>query len=83
MTKPDPHDERYQVANADVQRRLRTIAGDIDEQLEEGWGFTLFLFNYGEGGAIFYLSSAERPAMVATIKEWLAKEEKAHGHANG
>jgi hypothetical protein len=70
------HDERYEVKNADVQRLLRTIGGNIDEDLPDGWGFTLFLYNYGEGGALFYISSAERATMIETVKEWLAKQEK-------
>jgi hypothetical protein len=77
------NDERYQVENPEIERALKTLAGDIDEHCPDGWGFTLFLFSYGKDGSIFYISSAERASMRKTIQEWLAKEEKANGHANG
>lgn len=81
--KRDPTDERFEIANDDIKRQLRTLAGDIDADLPDGWGFTLFLYSYGEKGSIFYISSAERATMIEAIKEWLAKQEKLHGHANG
>jgi hypothetical protein len=73
------NDERYQVENPEIQRALKTLATEIDEHCPEGWGFTLFLFSYGDGGSIFYISSAERAGMRKTIQEWLDKEAKAHG----
>lgn len=38
-------------------------------------GFTIFLFGYGSNENIAYLSTAERETMIATVKEWLARQE--------
>jgi hypothetical protein len=76
------YDERYEVQSADKQRALHTIATLVDEQTPDGMGFAVFLFDYGPDGALFYMSSAERAGVLASIKEWVACEERraAHGH---
>lgn len=47
--------------------------------MPDGWGFTLLMFNYGVGeklgDGLFYLSSANREDMIATMREFIAKEE--------
>jgi len=80
---PADYDERYEVKSPDTQRALRTIATLVDEHVPDGMGFALFLFDFGPGGALFYMSSAQRADIVATMKEWIAREEAkeaAHGH---
>lgn len=57
------------------QRALRTLATLIDDEVPEGMGFAVFLFDFGPKGALFYLSSAERRDVVSVLKEWIAREE--------
>lgn len=72
---PVEYDERYEVQNEDMKRQLRSIAGAIDAGLPEGMGFGLFLFEFGPGGAMFWLSNADRADIVASLKEWITKQE--------
>ena len=64
-TIPDPHG---------IQPILKAIAADIHERLPLGFGFTLLLFEYGEGGGLFYISSAERSDMIAAMKEFIQRQ---------
>ena len=69
-------DERYQFKDDDAQRALKTIAVQIEEQIPDGMGFTLFLFHWRDGG-LFYISNAERADMIVAVRAWLAKQEAA------
>lgn len=69
------YDERYEVKNDDMKRQLHDISAAIDAGLPEGMGFGLFLFEFGPGGAMFWMSNAQRADIVASLKEWIAKQE--------
>lgn len=64
----------YRVRNPKIERLLREIGHTIGEQLPEGWGFGLFVFSFGPGGAMFWVSKGERASMVEALQEWLRKE---------
>lgn len=68
-------DERYEVKDEAKQRALRTLATLVDEEVPDGMGFAVFLFDFGSNGALFYMSSAERRDVVSLLKEWIAREE--------
>jgi hypothetical protein len=71
-----PDDSRYEVEDPETQKILLSIGTKLKRILEgTGLGFTLFLFNFGPGGAMFYLSSADRQDMIKMLHEFLAKEE--------
>lgn len=74
-----PDDPRFEIKNDAVKATMRDIAGSIGGALPEGWGFTLLLFQYGEGGGLFHISSAERADNFRMIREWMAKVEKEGG----
>lgn len=69
------NDPRYEVKDPEIKALLHNIAIRLKSEMPPGWGFTLFLFSYGEGGALFYLSSAERTDMIKVVKEFIKKEE--------
>ena len=78
-----PHDERYEVRNADIERALRTLAALIDGEVPEGWGWGLFLIPFGEHeaepkgrGAVFWISNSEREGMIESVKGWIEDNEK-------
>ena len=54
---------------ADLGRRIKA-------QLPEGIGMTLLLFDFGEGGNMAYLSSANRGDMCRAMREFLGKLEE-------
>ena len=69
----------FEVHHAAAERKLREIANQLKSVMFPGWGFTLFLFEYGDEvdhGSIFYASSSERADMLKVLKEFIAKQEK-------
>lgn len=76
---PD-YDERYEVRHAGIEDALKRIGAQITEALPEGIAFGLFLTHMGDtpiekGGAVFWISNAEREGMVEAIKGWIAHSE--------
>lgn len=58
-----------------VHESMLRIAKKLKEACPPGLGFTLFLFEFGDGGFTSYLSTAERADMIRLIKEWLKVQE--------
>lgn len=69
VCRGDPHEF------PDDEMYLRAIADQIKERLPAGKGFALFMFDFGEGGSMTYLSNANRDDMVKAIQEWLTLQE--------
>jgi hypothetical protein len=65
----------YEVRNPEAEKSLREIGGLIKGQLPPNMGFTLFLFDYGEKGSTFYMSSANRADMLKLLWEFIGKQE--------
>lgn len=66
----------FEIENADIESKLPDYAKIIQTSLPDGYGFNLLVFNYGEGGAMFYISNAERSDMIKAMKEFINKQEK-------
>ena len=65
-----------------VTSMMRDIGGRIHSAIDKSThkgttGFALLIFEFGEGGALFYVSDAKRDDMVKAFKEFIAKQEKA------
>ncbi len=71
-------DERYEQSHPEMDaRKLQTMAATIDDQLPPGFGFGLFVFTF-EGNtpdAMFWISNAQRPLVIESLKEWIAHQE--------
>lgn len=67
--------ESFEVKDDHLKNILKDIGREIKKDLPQDVGFTLLVFDYGEEGNLFYLSSADRSSMVATLKEFIAKQE--------
>lgn len=68
-------DKRFRVPIPDnVRKTGNEIGALIGRQLPPGWGFGLFIFTYGEGGSMFWLSSADRNDMLKALSEWISTE---------
>ena len=63
----------YEVENPKIKQLLKDIGVTILNALPEEWGFTIMIFSYGEGGSLFYLSSAHREDMIKALDEFKAK----------
>jgi len=57
---------------------MRELAGAITALLPKGIGFTLFLFDFGAGGHMSYLSNARADDVVKLIREFLSHVEHFH-----
>lgn len=68
-------EEDFQVENPGVIAALRDLGRTVKKMMPTGWGFTLFMFDYGDMGSLFYLSSAKREDMLKVLREFIKKEE--------
>lgn len=78
--KTSHSDSRYAVGVAGLSRSA------LRQKLEEGiaavirlfpprTGVCVFVFDFGKGGGLGYISNSERADMIAALKEWIHKEE--------
>lgn len=73
-----PTDPRFKVEiPADVLEVMREYARTLSGRLPPEWGFTLLIFTYGEGGAMTYISSAERADMLKAMYEFIRVQAEA------
>ena len=75
MTQPS-YESSFEVRKAEVESLLKDVGDIIGSALKKhapGYGFTLMLFSYGEGGNMFYLSSADREDMIRAMDEFKQK----------
>ena len=69
--------EDYQGSESEeIRELLKEFGRELKEKVPEGWGFTFMLFNYGEGGNMLYISSAERKTMCQAMREFLGRQEQ-------
>jgi hypothetical protein len=74
-----PRDEEFEVDEPEIRAMLNDIGHTIGDQLPAGWGMTLLIFSFGDGGATFYISNAERGTMIAALQEFV-RHQKQRGH---
>lgn len=65
----------FEVKSPEVEALLRDIGHAIGGRMPKGMGFMLMLFDFGENGATFYISSAQRADMLKAMKEFIEKQE--------
>ena len=68
----------FEVRNPLVEEKLKEIGRRLKDSMPEGFGFTVLIFSFNEGGglgSLFYMSSAERDSMIATMREFIQKHE--------
>lgn len=68
-------DTNYQLRHAGAERALREIAEQIKPKLPPGFGFGLFLFEFGDHASMFWISNAQRPDMIKALREWIARQQ--------
>lgn len=67
--------QKYEVDDERIKKPLLEIGQLLKSRLPENIGFTLFLYDYGEGGSTFYISSADREDTIKLLKEFIDREE--------
>ncbi len=63
----------FRVGHEKHEIALRKLGNIIKPQVPSGMGFTLLMFDYGEGGNMFYLSSADREGCIKAMREFIGK----------
>ena len=63
----------YEIRNPEIERLLKELGIKIRKDMPRGFGFTLFIFGYGEDKPLFYISSAVREDMIKTMYEFIEK----------
>jgi len=63
------------IRDPEIEAMMKRIADVISDRMPPGWGFNLMLFEYGEGGALFYISSALREDIISVMKEFIKRNE--------
>lgn len=65
-----PEDVRKRIGLEELTAQLGQTLGGILKESAPDLGFCLLMFNYGEGGALAYCSSAQRADMIKTLDEF-------------
>jgi hypothetical protein len=65
----------FQIRHAGAERALREIGDGIRSKVPPGFGFGLFIFEFGDHGSMFWISNAQRPDMIKALREWIAKNQ--------
>ena len=52
---------------------LKEIGQLLRAACPEGYGFSLLIFTFGEGGNMFYTSNAQREDMIRAMQEFIQK----------
>jgi hypothetical protein len=73
MKRPPKEVFSKELRNPVIEAKLAEIAKTIGGSLPDGWGFTLLLFEYKQGGSLFYTSSAQRAGIIATMREFITR----------
>lgn len=66
--------DHYEIRHPEIELLIRRLGQHVHAALPEGWGFTLLLFEYGQHGQLFYISSAQRADVCGVMRQWLQKE---------
>ena len=82
QTREAPIEPALRTLMNDLARALQQGADKATEKTGERYGFALMMFAFnktasegGEAGAMNYISNAQRPDMIAALKELLANLE--------
>jgi hypothetical protein len=63
-------------ARKEAEDRARDIGRELSQRCPEGWGFTLFMFSFGEKGHMVYISNSERKLQRKALREYLDKTKQ-------
>lgn len=66
--------DSFKIKNEAVQAKLHDLGQMLKGTMPPGFCFTLLLSEVGAGGAMFYISSAERDGALDSMKEFLVKQ---------
>jgi hypothetical protein len=68
------NEENFEFKNTKIQNLLKEIGMIIKNVLPKEFGFNLMIFDYGNEGSMFYISSAKREDMLKVMREFIKKQ---------
>jgi hypothetical protein len=73
--------DNFEVKNEEIAGMLRDIGDRIHKAINNSdfagkMGFALLIFEFGEKGALFYLSDAQRKDMIRVLEEFTERQRK-------
>ena len=63
----------FEVRDEKAEEMLNEIGKLLRIACPKGYGFSLLLFTFGEGGNMFYTSNAQREDMIRAMREFIQK----------
>ena len=63
----------FEVRDEKAEKMLREIGDILKAACPKGYGFSLLIFSFGEGGNMFYTSNAERESLIRAMQEFIQK----------
>jgi hypothetical protein len=63
----------YEVRDEKAEAMLKEVGQILKGMCPDGYGFSLLVFTFGEGGNMFYASNAQRQDMIKAMREFIAK----------
>ena len=67
---------KFEVRDKEAEALLKDIGQRLKAAMPSGYGFSLLIFTFGEGGNMFYTSNAERETMIQAMQEFIAKSRE-------
>ena len=64
----------FEIQDPQIEAMLRSLGWTLKRKMPSGYGFSLFIFSYGEGGNCFYISSANREDFLKALQEFLLRQ---------
>lgn len=65
----------FEVRNEELEKLLNDLGQKIKSSMPQGYGFTLLISSYGQGGSMFYISSVDRSDVLRMMREFIQKHE--------
>ena len=66
----------FEVRDEEAEKVLKSMGRLLKEAMPPNYGFALLVFSYGEGGNMFYTSSAKREDMIRAMQEFIARHRE-------
>ena len=66
----------FEVRDEKAEAMLKEIGQMLRKACPKGYGFSLLIFSFGEGGNMFYTSNAQREDMIRAMQEFIQKHRE-------
>lgn len=68
-------DQRFTYKNEAIEKTLKDIGAMLGEATKpHNYGFALFLYEFGEGGGLFYIANGSRDDVMKMLGEFVDRQ---------